>query len=67
MRLRILDLCAASRAAPPRASSGKSHRHQRSTITIHVGKSGLLSAAAHDHTIDAPISSGDIQESPHRT
>jgi polyisoprenoid-binding protein YceI len=36
---------------------------QRSTITIHVGKSGLLSAAAHDHTVAAPISSGTIRES----
>lgn len=36
---------------------------QRSTITIHVGKAGLLSAAAHDHTIAAPISSGNIRES----
>ena len=37
---------------------------QRSTITIHVGKAGLLSAAGHDHTIDAPVSSGAIRESP---
>jgi polyisoprenoid-binding protein YceI len=37
---------------------------QRSTIIIHVGKSGLLSAAAHDHTIEAPISAGTIRESP---
>ncbi len=39
----------------------------RSTITIHVGKSGLFSAAAHDHTIDAPIASGNIREAgaPH--
>jgi polyisoprenoid-binding protein YceI len=37
---------------------------QRSTITIHVGKAGLLSAAGHDHTISAPISAGTIQESP---
>jgi len=36
---------------------------QRSTITIHVGKAGLLSAAGHDHTINAPISSGTIRES----
>ena len=36
---------------------------QRSTITIHVGKSGLLSAAGHEHWIDAPISSGTIQAS----
>jgi polyisoprenoid-binding protein YceI len=39
----------------------------RSTITIHVGKSGLFSAAAHDHTIDAPIAVGSMRESgaPH--
>jgi len=36
----------------------------RSTITIHVGKAGLFSAAGHDHTIDAPLSSGVIRESP---
>jgi polyisoprenoid-binding protein YceI len=36
---------------------------QRSTITIHVGKAGLLSAAGHDHTILAPISSGVLRES----
>jgi len=40
---------------------------QRSKITIHVGKSGLLSGAAHNHTIDAPIASGTMRESapPH--
>ena len=37
---------------------------QRSTITIHVGKAGLFSAAGHDHTINAPLSSGLLQESP---
>ena len=36
---------------------------QRSTITIHVGKAGLLSAAGHDHTIAAPIASGTLRES----
>jgi polyisoprenoid-binding protein YceI len=36
---------------------------QRSAISIHVGKAGLLSAAGHDHTIAAPISSGIIRES----
>ncbi len=36
---------------------------QRSTISVHVGKAGLLSAAGHDHTIAAPISSGTIRES----
>lgn len=40
---------------------------QRSAISIHVGKAGLLSAAGHNHTIAAPISSGTIRESadPH--
>jgi len=35
----------------------------RSTIVIHVGKAGLLSAAGHEHWINAPISSGSIDES----
>lgn len=33
---------------------------ERSTITIHVGKAGLLSAAGHEHWVNAPISSGVI-------
>jgi len=36
----------------------------RSTITIHVGKAGLLSAAGHEHWVSAPLSSGTIRESP---
>jgi hypothetical protein len=35
---------------------------QRSSITIHVGKAGLLSAAAHEHWVNAPIASGAIDE-----
>ena len=61
-------VCTAIAAAAPliaqeKAAQEKAIDTQRSTITIHVGKSGLLSAAAHDHTVDAPISSGTIQES----
>lgn len=39
----------------------------RSRITIHVGKAGLLSGAAHNHAINAPIASGTMRESapPH--
>jgi polyisoprenoid-binding protein YceI len=39
----------------------------RSTITIHAGKAGLLSAAGHDHWINAPLASGSINDSatPH--
>ena len=62
-----LTLCAAVLASLPLAAQDKAPDMaidtQRSTITIHVGKSGLLSAAAHEHTINAPISSGTIRES----
>lgn len=33
---------------------------ERSKLTIHVEKSGLFSAFAHNHTIDAPIASGQL-------
>jgi polyisoprenoid-binding protein YceI len=33
---------------------------EHSTLTIHVGKSGLLSAAGHEHTVTAPITEGTI-------
>ena len=67
MRLGTLALCTAIIAAGPLMAQEKAIDTQRSTITIHVGKSGLLSAAAHDHTINAPISAGTILESgtPH--
>ena len=51
MRLSTLALCTAIVAAAPLVAQEKAIDTQRSTITIHVGKSGLLSAAAHDHTI----------------
>jgi hypothetical protein len=51
-------------AAVPVAAQERAIDTERSKIAIHVGKSGLLSAAAHDHTIDAPIASGAIRESP---
>ena len=40
---------------------------QRSTITIHVGKTGLFSAAGHEHWVNAPIASGFLTETgtPH--
>jgi hypothetical protein len=51
----------------PLIAQDKAIDTQRSTIAIHVAKAGLLSAMAHDHTIDAPISSGSLRESadPH--
>ena len=44
-------------------SNDRSIDVQRSTITIHVGKAGLLSAAGHEHWVNAPISSGTINDS----
>lgn len=54
-------------ASVPLAAQERAIDTQRSKIRIHVGKSGLLSAAAHNHTIDAPIASGSLNESapPH--
>lgn len=63
MRLRAVCACAAFLAAFHGAAQERPIDTQRSTIAIHVGKAGLFSAAAHDHTIDAPISSGSIRES----
>ncbi len=71
MLLRAITSWAALLAALPLLAQDRAQERaidtQRSAITIHVGKSGLLSAAAHDHTINAPISSGTIREStaPH--
>ncbi len=62
MRLSTLVVCTAIAAGASLMAQEKAVDTQRSTITIHVGKSGLLSAAAHDHTVNAPISSGTIQE-----
>ncbi len=71
MLLRTIKFCTVLLAALPLLARDKAQERaidtQRSTITIHVGKAGLLSAAAHDHTINAPISSGSLREStaPH--
>ena len=39
----------------------------KSTITIHVGKEGLFSAAGHDHWVSAPIASGEISDTRDRS
>jgi hypothetical protein len=35
----------------------------RSSLTVHVRKAGLLSAAAHEHWVNAPITSGSVDDS----
>ena len=44
---------------------GKDHAIDtgRSKITIHVGKSGLFSAAGHEHEVSAPIAEGAVDDS----
>lgn len=61
LSLPILSLTLASLA--PLSAQDKNIDVQRSTITIHVGKAGLLSAAGHDHWVNAPISSGVFNDS----
>ncbi|HMD48153.1 MAG TPA: YceI family protein [Bryobacteraceae bacterium] len=67
MQLRTRILCSALLPALALMAQERAIDVRRSTISVHVGKSGLLSAAAHDHTINAPISSGNVRESatPH--
>jgi polyisoprenoid-binding protein YceI len=36
---------------------------EQSTITVHVGKSGLFSVAGHEHIVSAPITAGAINDS----
>jgi len=42
---------------------GRAIDPHRSSLTIHVGKAGLLSAAGHEHWVNAPIASGIVDDS----
>jgi hypothetical protein len=63
MRLKIMGVYILLAAATVGIAQERAIDTQRSKITIHVGKVGLFSAAAHNHIVDAPISSGKINES----
>ena len=52
-------------------SAAESNQQQRidiekSTMMVHVSKSGVLSAFGHDHDIKAPIASGTVDQAAHR-
>ena len=49
--------------APASDGQAKPIDTKRSSLTIHVGKAGLLSAASHEHRVTAPIASGSIADS----
>ncbi|SRR6266481_1717097 len=48
---------------PPLSAIERAIDPSRSTITIHVGKTGLFSAAGHEHEVSAPIAEGAIDDS----
>lgn len=66
MRLSTVKLFAAFVFCLPAMAQEIAHERpidtQRSTITIHVGKAGMFSMAAHEHWVSAPIASGVIDE-----
>jgi len=68
MRLKTIaaGVCTALAAALPLPAQERAIDTQRSTMTIHVGKAGLFSAAAHEHWVNAPIASGTIDETGSR-
>src|SRR5205085_1922332 len=51
--------CSAQKSSQPRAIDVR-----RSSLTIHVFKTGLFSAFGHDHQISAPIEQGHFTEGP---
>jgi len=57
----IGSLCLSPAAAD--SSDSRKIDGAHSTITVHVYKSGFLSAFAHNHEIQAPIQSGEVKES----
>src|ERR1700734_2494726 len=65
---RIVILAAASWACGP-GLSAQQHRidMQKSTLTIHVGKTGLFSGLGHEHEVRAPIHSGAADTGSHPT
>ena len=65
VKLACLVIAALGIASHPAGDKPIDSEH--STITVHVGKAGVLSAAAHDHWVSAPISEGVLNNSdrPH--
>src|SRR5262245_17006800 len=50
-------------AAASLVAQNKNIDVRHSTITIHVGKTGLFSGAGHEHWVNAPIASGQLDDS----
>jgi len=50
-------------STPPLFAAERAIDTAQSAITIHVGKTGVFSAAGHEHTVKAPIAEGVIDDS----
>jgi polyisoprenoid-binding protein YceI len=57
-------LLAAALAAGPALGGNRTIDPNRSTVTVHVGKSGVFSAFGDNHEIRAPIASGRVDDGP---
>jgi YceI-like domain len=66
--MRTVLLAAASLVCVP-GVDGQQHNidTQRSTLTIHVGKTGIFSGLGHEHEVRAPIHSGTADTGSHPT
>jgi polyisoprenoid-binding protein YceI len=64
MRKALLTLSLSLLISPhPLSASERAIDPSHSSITIHVGKTGLFSAAGHEHEVSAPIAEGAIDDS----
>lgn len=61
--LGVLAVAAGSLISPATTSAQRQIDTSKSSIEIHVGKSGVFSGFAHGHDISAPISSGNVNTS----
>jgi polyisoprenoid-binding protein YceI len=62
MKIILLSLLLLSVSAKAAVASQRQIDAAQSTLTIHVGKTGLLSAAGHEHLVTAPIADGIIDD-----
>jgi polyisoprenoid-binding protein YceI len=64
MRAMLLPTLLFFLAAIPTLAAQKEIDPTQSTLTIHVGKTGLFSAAGHEHIVSAPVAKGTIDDGP---
>jgi polyisoprenoid-binding protein YceI len=60
----LFGLCLCVGAAQALAAQ-KALDTEHSSLTIHVGKTGLFSAAGHEHVVTAPVAGGSVDDGSH--